>query len=435
MRIKWKKLLLLALIVIVVIVGVLFIIPATRASILWHLADVSSRISMWINPPAQVEFNPATTSSIDLQATLTAMAPTQNPGATITASESTPVPTGTATPVPTPLPASASIPGGKYFTQHGFFNYCAPANLAMELSYWGWNGKMEDVGASIKPYEKDKNVMPYEMVDYVKSVGLSAVDRVGGDAETLKRFISAGYPVLIERGVFFRDLTGVISWMGHYGVVTGYDDAKQEFIVQDSYIEANHVMTYDEVMSEWRSFNYAYIIVYSADRESQVMQLLGADADAATNFHNTWVKASNEVSAFTGTDEFFTWYNVGTNLVGLQDYGGAAAAYDHAFALYNALPEDLSIRPYRILWYQTGPYFAYYCMGRYQDVIDLATNNSIGMVRDNVPALEESFYWRGMAENALEQTDKAIEDFRTALSFHAGFAPAENALQQMGVTP
>lgn len=390
---------------------------------------------MWINPPAKVGFNPEVTGSVNLQATMTAQAQSVKPTVAPTTAESTPLPTATSTPVPTPLPESASIPGGKYFTQHGYFNYCAPANLAMELSYWGWKGTMDEVGAVIKPYAKDKNVMPYEMVDYVNSVGLNAVDRVGGDADTLKRFISAGFPVLIERGVFFRDLTGVTSWMGHYGVVTGYNDATKQFTVQDSYIEANHLMSYDEVISEWRSFNYAYIVVYSSDKESQVMQLLGTDADVVTNFHNAWVKASNEVSAFTGTDQFFAWYNAGTNLVGLQDYGGAAAAYDQAFALYNTLPEDLSIRPYRILWYETGPYFAYYYMGRYQDVIDLATNNSIGMVRDNVPALEESYYWRGMAENMLGQTDNAIADFRTAITYHAGFAPAINALQQMGVTP
>lgn len=294
---------------------------------------------------------------------------------------------------------------------------------------------MEEVGAAIKPYAKDKNVMPYEMVDYVKSVGLSAVERVGGVENTLKAFVSAGYPVLIERGVFFRDLTGITSWMGHYGVVTGYDDSTRQFTVQDSYIEANHKMPYDELLSEWRSFNYNYIVVYSADHEPQVMQLLGADADTTTNFHNAWVKASNEVSAFTGTDQFFAWYNTGTNLVGLQDYGGAAAAYDQAFAVYNSLPEDLSIRPYRILWYQTGPYFAYYYMGRYQDVIDLATNNAIGMVRDNVPALEESYYWRGQAERMIGLTDDAIADFRTAINYHAGFSPAIDALQQMGVTP
>jgi len=62
-------------------------------------------------------------------------------------------------------------------------------------------------------------------------------------------------------------------------------------------------------------------------------------------------------------DQFFAFYNYGSNLVSLRDFAGAAKAYDTAFALYDSLPEDMSIRPYRILWYQTGPYFAYYYTG------------------------------------------------------------------------
>jgi len=420
---------------IVVVVGILFIIPSTRASIIWHISDYASRINMWLNPPAQVGFNPDATAPIDLQATLTANAQieqrTQTPAVANNTLEPIPLPTATAI----PLPASASIPGGKYFSQHGYFNYCAPANLAMELSYWGWNGTLEEVGNAIKPYAKDKNVMPYEMIAYAESLGLKGIERVGGDVEVLKRFINAGYPVLIERGVFFRDLTGITSWMGHYGVVTGYDDTTQQFTVQDSYIEANHLMAYEEVLNEWRSFNYTYVIVYSPDRESQALSLLGEDADEAANFRHAWVKSSNEVSQFTGTDLFFAWYNVGTNLVGLQDYTGAAAAYDQAFAVYNTLPEDLAVRPYRILWYETGAYKAYFYTGRYQGVIDLATNNSLGMVRDGENALEESYYWRGMAENMLGETDKAIADFREALYYHENFTPAVVALQQLGVNP
>ena len=31
---------------------------------------------------------------------------------------------------------------------------------------------------------------------------------------------------MVERGVYLRDLSGKISWMGHYQVVYGYDDPK-----------------------------------------------------------------------------------------------------------------------------------------------------------------------------------------------------------------
>jgi tetratricopeptide (TPR) repeat protein len=91
------------------------------------------------------------------------------------------------------------------------------------------------------------------------------------------------------------------------------------------------------------------------------------------------------------------------------------------------------VRPYRILWYQTGPYFAYFYLGRYYDVLNLATT-AINAALDE-PAIEESFYWRGMAKKALGDTSGAIADFKLALKYHPGFEPALYQLNQLGVNP
>jgi tetratricopeptide (TPR) repeat protein len=133
----------------------------------------------------------------------------------------------------------------------------------------------------------------------------------------------------------------------------------------------------------------------------------------------------------TGVDQYFAAFNVGTSHVNLMEYVDAAYAYDYVFQLYADLPDD-DMRPFRMLWYQTGPYFAYYYSGRYQDVIDLAnfTFNTIG---DDV--LEETWYWRGMGELALGQTDAAIADFRESVRLHPDFAPGLNQLEQLGVSP
>ena len=58
------------------------------------------------------------------------------------------------------------------------------------------------------------------------------VFRVGGEIELLKHFLAAGLPVIVEKGFEGPDFDG---WMGHYQVVTGYDDAASRFTVQDSY--------------------------------------------------------------------------------------------------------------------------------------------------------------------------------------------------------
>ena len=145
------------------------------------------------------------------------------------------------------------------------------------------------VGPVIKPDPKDKNVMPYELADYINQhTDLRVALRLGGDLDTLKRFIAAGYPVLIEKGTYLRDLTGVVSWMGHYEVVTAYDDGAGDagngaFVAQDSFTGPDFEVPYDTMIRNWRAFNYTYLIVYPPEKEAEVMALLGPDADETSN--------------------------------------------------------------------------------------------------------------------------------------------------------
>jgi tetratricopeptide (TPR) repeat protein len=284
----------------------------------------------------------------------------------------------------------------------------------------------------VKPDPKDKNVMPYEMAEYVReNTELGAVVRVGGDLDTIRRFINSGYPVLVEKGTYLTDLAGVYSWMGHYQVVTGYDDEKQEFIAQDSYVGADHIVPYDEMERNWRAFNNTYMIIHPLEDEAEVISLLGEDADETSNYQRAAQRASDEIFALQFSDQFFAWFNRGTNLMYLQDYAGAADAYDNAFAVYAGLDE--ANRPWRMLWYQTGPYFAYFYSQRYWDVLNLAETTLNQMQSDR--NLEESYYWRGMAKAALGDTAGAIEDMRTSLKYHPGFEPALYQLEVLGASP
>mgnify|MGYP001765516996 FL=1 len=426
------KKLLIAVAALVLLAALALSLPPVRESVAWRVENVLTRVRFALNPPEKVDF---ALSSPTAAAAPSLPAPTHTAtsAATPTPAEATPLPS---TPTSTPLPSSARLEGVTYQTQHGFYNYCAPANLYMGLRFWNWQGDVNELGPMLKPFAKDKNVMPYEMVDYVNTyTNLKAIERVGGDLDLLKRMIAAGYPVLIEKGFRTRDIHGQISWMGHYNFVTGYDDDRQIFIVQDSYIKENNEVDYALLSEEWLSFNYTYILIYPPEDEDKILALLGPDADEIANIQSALEKASTEIYQTEGTNQFFAWYNYGTNLVSLQDFGGAAQAFDNAFAIYNSLPDDLSLRPYRILWYETGPYFAYYYTGRYSDVVQLATNNSIAQVKDDEPALEESFYWRAMARVALGETGGAVEDVQACLQYHEGFEPCVLLAQQLGVQP
>ena len=322
-----------------------------------------------------------------------------------------------------------AIEGVIYTDQHGLWNYCAPSNLAMELSFWGWQGDRVDVGSYVKPFEKDKNVMAYELADYVtEQTDFQAALRYGGTFDLLKKLLANGYPVLIEKGTYIRETTtGKFSWMGHYNVVTGYSDESQEFIVQDSYYTPDYRIAYDLLEGEWRAFNNVFLVVYPSEKQDELFGILGDYADADQSNRIAAQIASDEIYSLSDVDRFFAWFNRGSSLVNLQDYYGAAAAYDEAWNYYATLPEEG--RPWRITWYQTGPYFAYFYTGRYQDVINLTTQTIDGASQ---PYLEENFYWRARAYVAMGDIDSAVQDLRTSIEYHPDFTPSVELLQELG---
>ena len=408
----------------------IFLTPSFQERLVWHMHQWYISLRTWLNPPQEVAFS--SLSDFDTDSDLLP----ENPGATPAPVLSSAEEQEAVKPVYTPVPSAFAISGGRYYSQHERWNYCGPASIAMLLSYWEWEGNHDDAARELRTNSKDKNVMPYELVDYVREeTGLGAIVRVGGDLDVLKRLIAAGYPVLVEKGPHFRDIYGKMTWMGHYQVLSGYNEQTEYFIAQDPYIQPDYKQPFHKLIEEWRSFNYTYIVVYPNDEEEKVLDLLGEDAAEYRNYQNALEKAQAELYRTTGVDQFFAMFNYGTNLMYLRDYNGAATAYDQAFMLYDALPEDLSTKPYRILWYQTGPFFAYYYTGRYDDVIEKTTRNSIEMVRDDAPALEESYYWRGIAKIAIGEKADGIEDFLTCLEYHRGFQPCVDALNDQGIFP
>lgn len=78
-------------------------------------------------------------------------------------------------------------------------------------------------------------------------------------------------------------------------------------------------------------------------------------------------------------------------------------------------------------WYHFAPYEAYYNVGRYQDVIDLANNTEATTLY-----VEETYYWRGMAYAAQGLTGDAQTQFELALDYNRNFTAAADALARVG---
>ena len=423
---KWLIGLLAAGIVLACLAGiVIYNLPPVHERLAWQFDNLRVQIRRAINPPEEAVFVPQQQLEAAVQATLqamtvTALLPTGTPTATpMPAMTATPLPS----PTPTPIPGQVSLSGIRH--EYQSFNNCGPANLAMALSYWNWQGDQRDTAAYLRPGEFDKNVMPAEMVAFVnEKTDLKALTRVGGDLETIKRFIAAGFPILIEKGYDPEH----DDWMGHYLTLNAYDEAQSLFTAQDSLIMPDFPLPFQTVEERWRDFNFVYVIVYPPEREAEVMTILGPQTEESQNYQAAARLASQETAELSGRDLYFAWFNLGSNLVALEDFSGAAQAFDSAFAVYPTIPEGE--RPWRVMWYRAEPYAAYYHTGRYQDVVNLANNTFFAL---GEYTLEESFYWRGLANQALGNINEAIFDLRKVLELNPNFTSAQEALRGLGI--
>lgn len=447
---RFTKINKLWLIPLMLVLGIgLYYFPPIHSRLAWRVDDLRTRIIYFFNPPSEAVFQPGEQNPLTIETALmsarTEIAKTLIPKATSTPK---PGPTPTPTITSTPLPASVILPGVVYVDQHNRWNYCGPANLTMALNFWGWKGNRDDVAKVVKPGSgdlkknfierglPDKNVMPYEMVDFVnEETEFRALSRPGGDIKLIKSLLAAGFPVIVEKGYYEHDTTGKISWLGHYLFTTGYDDARGGFIVQDAYIKPgkNLLSEFSTYQDGWRSFNYLFMVVYPADREAEVLNVLGPWADEKWASQHALEQAEKDILTFRDNNLFFAWFNKGTSHVALQQYVDAATAYDQAFATYAKWDITKADRPYRMLWYQTGPYFAYFYSARYQDVISLANTTLNDTI--STPTLEESLLWRGRAYYQAGNTQAAVDDYRAALKVHVNWTPAVQALQDLGLQP
>lgn len=300
------------------------------------------------------------------------------------------------------------------------WNNCGPATLTMGLTYFGYSNDQYLAAQWLKPNGEDKNVSPWQMVEYVNTQldgAVQALWRSGGTIERLKLLVSNNFPVLIEAG--YDPEPDRLGWMGHYLLVVGYDDAQQSVITQDSYLGPNKPYTYAHIDDEWRDFNRTYIVLYPFSRQQDVLALLGTDADPRQNAINSLETARAE--AIANPEDPFAWFNMGSSFVALGMYPEAAVAFDQARSVGGGLP-------WRMLWYQFGPFEAYNAVGRYNDVIALAQTN---LNDGGGQYVEETFYYAGIAREQMGETQRAIDNYNGALSFNPNFTPAREARDRL----
>jgi hypothetical protein len=317
-----------------------------------------------------------------------------------------------------PLPSFYQLDNLRYEAQT--WNNCGPATLTSALSFFGYADGQQRAADWLKPNYEDKNVSPNQMVRFVNEqvpeLPVYAKLRYAGTLEGIKRLVANDFPVIIEKG--YDPEPDRLGWMGHYLFVTGYDDARQVFITNDSYIGSNIEYSYDYIEQMWQHFNYTYIVLYTVNREMELDAILGDDADERTNIINALEVARQQAAA--DNSDAFAWFNMGTNFVLLEMYAEAAIAYDEA--------RKVGL-PWRMLWYQFGPFEAYYQVGRYDDVLALAQAN---LNDGGGQYVEETYYYGALARWAKGETDRARSNLQYVLQFNPNFWQAQELQVQLG---
>lgn len=307
-----------------------------------------------------------------------------------------------------PLPPATKLEGISH--QWQTWNNCGPATITMTASYFGRAQGQTQAMNFMKTNPNDKNVRPDEMVAYVRSLGLQADWRAGGDRKRLQQLLANGIPVVVELGYTPEPN----DWMGHYRLLVGYDDGTGKFVAYDSVEKpgVNLSQPYGKFDEDWRIFNRTYIPVYRPEQAQLVDRILGRDREDKEMFERALSTAQAEAAA--QPDNPFAWFNVGTNLVALGRAAEAVPAFDRARSLR---------LPFRMLWYQFGLFDAYLEVNRHADVLSLA-NANLQQTKD----LEESHYYRGRALQAQGQTEAARASYQAALRANGRYAPASHAL-------
>jgi len=337
----------------------------------------------------------------------------------------TPAPTATSTPAPLYAPAApaALLTGIRHEWQA--WNNCGPATLAMNLSFFGSPLDQAAIGAVLRPYPDDKNVSPYELVNFAQSQGYRAAELVNGNDDLLRTLVSNGIPVLLETWHEPEPNDG----LGHYRLLVSYDDSLQQWTLYDSYDAAGLVsaesyagirMEYARLAAWWKVFNRAFVLVYPPEQESMVAAIL---TDFGVTPARMWTDAEVRARAELSLDanDAFAWFNLGSSLTQQGRTTEAAEAFDRARSLG---------LPWRMLWYQFGPFAAYLAEGRIQDV--LALTDEIIAVTDSI---EEIYTWRARALLAAGDVAGAQTAVQRALTLAPTFPPALELSRQLANTP
>jgi len=133
---------------------------------------------------------------------------------------------------------------------------CGPSALASVLAYWGKPAEPKDLKREIY-VEKIGGSLPMDLLIAARAHGLAA-EMSSGSLDGLKGNLDAGRPVIAFVNLGWRFLP-----IGHFLVVTGYDEARRG-VYAHSGVKKDAFFPYRKFMKQWdRTGRWALVVAAS----------------------------------------------------------------------------------------------------------------------------------------------------------------------------
>jgi tetratricopeptide (TPR) repeat protein len=292
------------------------------------------------------------------------------------------------------------------------FNNCGPASLSMMLSYYDNSVSQKDLGAKLRPYQHptgdndDKSVTVAELALEAKNYNLISYYLPNGNMDIIKKLVANGMPVLVRTWLHPNED------IGHYRIVRGYDDIKQEIIQDDSYEGKNRRYSYKVFVEMWQPFNYEYMVLARPDQVQIVDEIIGEDVTESIAWQHAYERAIVEETE--NQNNVYPIFNQAVALYHLGRYKESIRAFELS----------QSKIPGRMLWYQIQPIQSYLEDKQYDKVFSLTS----AILDNHNRGFTELYLLRGRAYKEQGKIEAARNEFQQAVFYNVNSEEAKQAL-------
>lgn len=228
-------------------------------------------------------------------------------------------------------PTRAQVTGVPLIKQEDFF--CGPTSIAMVMQWAGSDVTQEDVAAlAFSPGAGGTYLA--DMIGSSRRLGQLAVEIDNFDQ--LLTEVTAGHPVIV-----FQNLGFSVVPVWHYGVVTGYDFAKDEVYLNSGQLD-QMVMAFAVFERTWRRGDYWALVVLPPDQlpaSATETDVLSAAAALERVEQYQAAETLYETGAAKWPENWLWQFGLGNARYALGDLRGARAALRRARALDPSIPE------------------------------------------------------------------------------------------------